>query len=262
MRAGTIVQLVVMAVFAVPFLVTMKWGYDMSRFTTAMSNAADASDIPAMPKLSPLAPASWVLRRHEQKGIDRLFSPELTRERSVTFSETYPFEALLAPGETAPAPELRPLWAAARAPSRAIRMCEGLVATIALRCDVLETKVSLREDEVTVDAMVHYVPDFDLGTPSTAEGAEMKRVRAIRIADAGAEIGESVTDDPLRLARIFEQVATVCEAVRAEYGNCVPSDLRLVRLSAFGRPAATLTLSVHTDRIPEVEASETGIVID
>lgn len=91
---------------------------------------------------------------------ERTFDPvAITVDRVVELTRTVAFEALLKPGETAPATELRELYAEARASRHFRPHCAELLETLASRCAVLTTVAVPRDDgSFAITATIGYAP--------------------------------------------------------------------------------------------------------
>lgn len=235
--AGMVVSLVVMA----PIIALNVWGARMSIWGAQMQGANQAImngetdvQIPELPFSSVLSLVRGVRDRAE---LARVFNPtELNKSRTVSFTDSVSLDDLLLPDEAAPAADSRQLYANARAPRYMMRHCEEIFASLGQRCQVISTDVSEEQNgRFTLRASLAYVPDYDIGTPANAEGAEMLRlyIRAPNIFEK-----QRITIDTYQNRVMYLLVAeAACAAVRAQYGNCVVGEvsLRSTELSDWER---------------------------
>ena len=211
-----LVSLLIAGIAAAWYVPTMIWGYQITKESQSVDQ--DNGERLAELAIGP-APVRWFRNRKEMRGHYSL--EDLTSYRSVAYSIEMPFEALLAPGESAPEEAYRELYAMARAPSRLIAMCPEILGALASKCDVGQSEGDIRRDgTVRVSGHLDYIPAYDIGDPSAVKNGEVVTSSA-RIVDH-----RELANTPENRAEAFRRSLSLCDTVREKFGNCVLASLR------------------------------------
>ncbi|TNF21057.1 MAG: hypothetical protein EP318_08355 [Rhodobacteraceae bacterium] len=120
---------------------SLKWGLEVAEAQVALRDG-DASQLAEV--IGGPAPLRWWQRRKDFN--DTVNTSFLSDERFVSIELEMPFAELLAAGEPIPDPVFREVYAAARAPSRLIRLCAEVLDTLAVTCDVAKPRARVKDD--------------------------------------------------------------------------------------------------------------------
>jgi hypothetical protein len=214
------------------------------------------------------APVGWSgnpleLLRQRSTVQDTFDTDGLNGLRTITVTQVIAAEDLLSSGEAMPDPSRLPLYAAARAPMLMIAHCTDVVAAVGKLCDVTRTRADLLDDgRISMEATLAYVPAAALGDPG-------------RVSNGGLFTASVVLDDTTTQRPAFttsnrraamQKAQALCDALRADLGNCVVSRLQLdtqelwitdlERLPQGTDPLrlqATVTVTVYANRAEMTE---------
>ena len=262
MKGWTLIKHVILLVIASPFVALNVWGAKMSIWSsqvTASNNAhlegrSDSIEVPNMPA-SPLA---WF---SENKTLRQTFSADgLNLKRTIKITDFLDFEDVLKHGEPAPQHVMRDLYVAARLPNYAMRYCDDVIATIGYRCVVLETELDVHERDnwpgkkYRISATLGYAPNYDFGTPSDTNGAELENVIVYLVNSNTPENRPLNTETNRR--KLLNHARSFCDELRDQYGACVVSNVGFTfthagdrdgsaERGAQNRMQATASLAVH-----------------
>ncbi|MDX8347183.1 hypothetical protein SLH49_04205 [Cognatiyoonia sp. IB215446] len=207
-------------VVILPMVALNKWGFQMSMWVNKEVSRNEAmldgaAEVPAATPM-PTSPLAWLRNRSE---LNALFSrDEINPQRVVTVTEIIDPADLLAPGEAGPDAVFLPLYAEARAPAQLSRYCADVLSALGGRCDVLSSSATInREGKVVLTGQLGFRPDAVLGDPSQVSDGQVIS-GSIRLPHSGDL--RPAYDQAARVAAM-QQAQAICDALRAEFGNCV-----------------------------------------
>jgi hypothetical protein len=198
-------------------------------------DVAVLSQSAAAPEPSPAPTES--LPQSPPREAALLDSGALGPARTVTVVETLPFEAFLAPGETAPDPAYRDLYAEARAGARAQAECPRLIASLARSCLPLGvTAEPLGGGRYRVTLRLAFAPADRVRELATDEAFE-RAAEASRL-DVPSALG--VAPEALGTAHehVYRAARFACFIARARREACTVAELRIETAASTGTPGA------------------------
>ncbi len=216
------------------FYIAMYWGFTVSRDIARFQEGEEVV-------LAPIPPVQWLNDRAE---LYRFFAPdEITPGRTVLTRIELPFTDMLEDGEVMPPRAFKDLYATLRAPALLAPLCDEILGTLAVACDVGSfegevkhtgqdthrlTRVERPEGgEAIIRGSIRYIPAYPMGDPSIVPNGELVSV-GIDLLEGG-----SVDTTPEGRREIFAEAEALCNGLRVRFGNCV---LTSVVLKPGSRP--------------------------
>jgi len=244
----SVIVFILMALPLAWFYVAMYWGFTVSRDIAAIERGEDV-DMPVFP------PLEWLANRGDLRST---FSPnELTDGRTVSAQIAIPFADMLEEGEAMPDRAFKELYATLRAAGYFMPLCDEMLGTLALACDIGSFQADVRHagDRTSrlypveypetglaiLKASIRYVPAYAMGNPSIVQNGSTESAR-LRLMG-----GASVEDTAEAREEIYAEAMALCGGLRVTFGNCVirsialepernrrgdPEDQRLIRATA------------------------------
>ncbi|MEM7719613.1 MAG: hypothetical protein AAF222_10460 [Pseudomonadota bacterium] len=224
-------RVIIFILMALPlawFYVAMYWGFTITKDIAAFERG-ESMTLPVLP------PIKWL---NDRGALQTAFSTEeITTGRSVSTEITVPFAELLQDGEALPPVELKPLYATLRASAYLMPLCDEMLGTLALACEIGAFKASVRhpgdhrslisraeypEDGLVIlKGAIHYLPAYALGNPAIVPNADMNGAR-MRLLQ-----GAQVPDTAAGRQEIFAEALALCDGLRDRFGNCVIRQISL-----------------------------------
>jgi hypothetical protein len=198
------------------------WGAVMGHSGSSAPEVAEAPE-PAASTPAPAAPPPPALPPRETALLD---TTALGPARTVTLVDTVPFESFLAPGEAAPHPAYRDLYAEARAGALAQAECPRLIASLAKACLPLGVTVEpVGGDRYRVTLRLAFAPADAIR--DLAEDEAFERAAEPTALDVPAALG--VAPEALAAAHedIYRSARFACFIARATRTACTVAELRI-----------------------------------
>jgi hypothetical protein len=213
----------------------MIWGALRGLAGGGAPDVATVSQPAAAPEPSP-APAE-ALPQSPPREATLLDTASLGPARTVTLVETVPFEAFLAPGETAPDQAYRDLFAEARAGARAQAECPRLIASLASACVPLGvTAEPLGGGQYRVVLRLAFAPADRVRELGEDEAFE-RAAEASRL-DVPSALGVAPESLGTAHGHIYRAARFACFIARARRAACTVAELRIETAASTGTPGA------------------------
>lgn len=169
------------------------------------------------------------------REVALLDTESLSPARTVTVIETVPFEAFLAPGEAAPDPAYRDLYAEARAGARAQAECPRLIVSLARSCLPLGvTAEPLGGDRYRVTLRLAFAPADRVRDLAEDEAFE----RAAEASPLAVPSALGVAPEALGTAHehVYRAARFACFIARARREACTVAELRIETAASSETP--------------------------
>ena len=196
------------------------WVNQVSHYNAILRNQETTAAL-ASAKSPP--PSAGVATRTKLRNV---FSQDkLNSNRSVSLLLYVDINEMLKEGEEQPQDVYLALYAEARAPQYMNQFCIEILATVGTKCIVATTSATVVSGgTLRISGELNYVPSYHLGLPEKQNGAKLMQ----------AEVGVSILNKGLlpinnskNRAAYLNRAKSICEGLKAQYGNCVITNISL-----------------------------------
>ena len=232
--------------FGLPLVLIVLLQLGMSVWVNAMMWHVYSTMV--MPEKDPLA-AELQVENHRFSGSERWIKDSYEalasfdtyhRARIVRVAAPLPVRDLRTPDTPSPSPTVLEAMAKARAAQMAQQECQLLRASFALRCRLAGSDVKParnRDDAFLVDLTLQFVQVGGFGAIEDEKPLTYNQIGTDLHGGSKPQLNAIVDKLPDERFRIYQQIRTTCQDLRASQGNCAIDSVQIS--SRLGRGTKT-----------------------